>query len=67
MAEREWAGRLAGEEVCLMILTTSFIRQLLQAEGGRVLKGRGREAWRGSRKNQELERKREMGKEVFLS
>ena len=66
MAEREWAGRLAGEEVCLMILTTSFIGQLPQGEGGRGVKGRGWEAGRGNRQSGELERKKGNRERNFL-
>lgn len=56
------AGRLAGEEVCLMILTTSFIGQLLQAEGGRGVKGRRR----GIRKAGSWMEKGKMGSRILF-
>lgn len=55
MAEREWAGHLDWEEVCLMILTTSFIGEPLQAEEGKLVKEEGEELGGRGLKKQNVE------------
>lgn len=67
MAEREWAGCLAEEEVCLMILTTSFIGQPLQAEERKVVKREGGKLEQGNRKSGEMENERkERGTKILV-